>query len=126
MECSLDLLLRDTRKFSKNLTLLQTPFLIHFHVISYFRIRMKPAPLLKIDDDLERMFKYVNYTFNSDTRDAWFDIFSYWGSHYISEFELGGWVEMESHINTKRLRTVNIDYIKVLLKVMELIHFTLD
>jgi len=79
---------------------------------TYFHIRVKPAPLLKLDEDLEKMLAITGGVFNADTQDYWFDIFSYWGTYYIAEYELGGWVEMEAHIDSKRLRTNNIDYIK--------------
>jgi len=61
---------------------------------------------------LEKMLTFTGGIYNAETQDYWFDIFSYWGTYYVDTYTLGGWVEMEAHIDSKRLKTLNIDYIK--------------
>jgi len=81
---------------------------------TYFWVRMLPPALLsnRLDPDFRTMLDYTNGVFNADTKDTWYDIFDYFGSHYVAGFELGGMVESETKIHYDRLKNLDIDYLR--------------
>jgi hypothetical protein len=67
---------------------------------------------MDLDPDFMLLLDRTGWVFNEETKKRWFTIFEYWGTHYATILDLGGFVEMESRIDTQRLRTEDITYIK--------------
>jgi hypothetical protein len=65
-----------------------------------------------VSAELKTMVKRTKGVFTEATRQTWFDIFEYYGTHYCATIELGGEVHMETQIDSKRLRTEDISYVK--------------
>lgn len=83
----------------------------------YWRVTSPPPPIfsMDLDPDFMLLLDRTGWVFNPNdetNRKRWFTIFEYWGTHYASIMDLGGTVDMETRIDTTRLRTEDITYIK--------------
>lgn len=73
---------------------------------------MMPPELLDVSDELKRMLSFTKGVFNETTKRTWFNIFQYYGTHYMPYYVLGGKVHMETQIDTTFTRRKDIEYIR--------------
>lgn len=80
----------------------------------YWTVKAPPPEIasMALSAELKTMMRRTRGVFDASTRQTWFNIFEYYGTHYPSVIELGGVVHMETMIDGQRLRNVEISYVK--------------
>lgn len=83
----------------------------------YWTVKAPPPAIasMYLSAELKTMMRRTGGVFNAAdarNRQTWHNIFEYYGTHYPNTMELGGEVHMETQIDSRRLRTEDITYMK--------------
>eukprot|EP01122_Echinamoeba_exundans_P005743 TRINITY_DN158_c0_g1_i1.p2 TRINITY_DN158_c0_g1~~TRINITY_DN158_c0_g1_i1.p2 ORF type:complete len:332 (-),score=75.09 TRINITY_DN158_c0_g1_i1:2516-3478(-) len=83
----------------------------------YWTVKIPPPAICQfyLSAEMKTMMRRTGGVFNpadARNRQTWHNIFEYYGTHYANTIELGGEVHMETQIDSHRLRTEDITYMK--------------
>jgi hypothetical protein len=83
----------------------------------YWTVKIPPPAICQfyLSAEMKTMMRRTGGVFNpadARNRQTWHNIFEYYGTHYANTIELGGEVHMETQIDSARLRTEDITYMK--------------